>query len=330
MANDQLRVTDIIEPSIFANYIIEKSVKNTSLFRSGILMTDKIVNEKIAGGGTIFDMPFWQQISGDAQAIQSDTSLDAKKTGTSKMAARRLMFGRGWSAEELASAIAGSNAMDAISTMVDNYWDVEFQKLVYSTVKGVMADNADKDSGDLINDITTSGTPGSTHKISTDAIVDTYALLGDAAGQLGAIAMHSVPYYNLYKADLIDFSRDSSVPNIGFGTYQGLTVFVTDEMTPDEDGDNDVYWNIVFKKGAIGYGESGNNITVVETDRNASKGEDYLYTRRQFAMHPLGFKWIENSVVGDMPTKSEIEEPGNWDRVFDEKNCGFVVLKTNG
>ena len=47
-------------------------------------------------------------------------------------------------------------------------------------------------------------------------------------------------------------------------------------------------------------------------------------------MHPMGYKWIENSVASDMPTKSELEEAGNWDRVFNKKNTGFVILKTNG
>jgi len=47
-------------------------------------------------------------------------------------------------------------------------------------------------------------------------------------------------------------------------------------------------------------------------------------------MHPQGFKWIENSVADDMPTRSELEEAGNWDRVYEQKNCGFAVLISNG
>ena len=333
MANDQLRLSDIIEPSVYAQYIIEESVKNTSLYRSGILATDPAINAKLAGGGTTFNMPFWQQLSGEPQAIQSNTSLDAVKTTTSKMVARRLLFGKGWSAEELASAIAGSNAMDAIGSMVDKYWDIQMQRILFACVKGVIQDNLDNDTSyPLVKDITTPqlANVAAANKISSSAIIDTYGLLGDAAGKFSTIAMHSTPYYTLQKNDLIVYSKDSTVTDIGFGTYNGLTVVVTDELTPDTDGDNKVYWNIIFKGGAFGYGESANNITVVETDRVVAKGEDYLYTRRQFCMHPVGFKWVETSVANDMPTRDELEEAGNWDRVYDIKNCGFVVLKSNG
>ena len=246
------------------------------------------------------------------------------------MVARRLLFGKGWGAEELASVIAGSNAMDAIASMVDGYWDVQLQRIMFAIIKGAIQDNIDNDSSDLVHDATTTGTPTAAHKISTTNIVSTYAKLGDAAGKLTAIAMHSTPYYQLVQSNLIDYERDSGITNIGYGTYNGLTVVVTDELTADTDGANSVYWNIVFTAGAFGFGESSNNITVVETDRDAAKGEDKLYTRRNICMHPMGFRWIETSVSDDNPTRDELEEAGNWDRVFEKKNCGFAVLKTNG
>jgi hypothetical protein len=333
MADAVLRLTDVIVPEVFADYITEESITKTSFFRSGILRPSEEINQKIAGGGTTFNMPFWQRLSGDAQAVQSNTSIDVKKTTTSKMVARRLMFAKGWSAEELASALAGEDAMGAITEMVDQYWEEQLQGFLLSTIKGVIDDNEDNDSGDLVNKVfAESGdgltAPAASNKISSDNVIDTYSLLGDASSKFTAIAMHSTPYYELAKLNLITF-EPTNTQDIGWGTYLGMTVLVNDQMTSETVDSFTVYWTVLFQPGAFGWGESANGITPVETNRNSAKSEDQLFTRRQFAMHPHGFKWVETSVADDMPTKAELEQGGNWDRVMEKKNCGFVVLKSN-
>ena len=329
MTSSVTRLSDVIVPEVYSRYLTEDSIKRSTLYRSGILTTDARLNAFVAGGGTTFNIPFFQRLSGDPQAIQSSTTIETKKVTTSKMVARRLLFAKAWSAEELASALSGENVMDAISAMVDEYWEWNMQRILFAGIKGVIADNIDNDSGDLVKDITTSGTPAAANKISADEVINTVALMGDHGDKLAAIAMHSVPYYTLVKANLIDFEPNNT-QNIGFGTYMGKTVFVSDQLTPDTDGSNSEYWTLLFKPGAIAYGESANGITPVELDRTASTSTDALYTRRQFIMHPQGFKWVENSVADDMPTRSELEEAGNWDRVFEQKNCGFAVLISNG
>lgn len=329
MAAEVLRLSDVIVPEVYSNYLIEQSVKKTGLYRSGILASDARINDFVAGGGTTFNIPFFQRLSGEPQAIQSNQTLETKKTTTSRMTARRLLFAKAWSAEELASALSGASAMDAITSMVDDYWAWNFQRILFANIKGVIADNMVNDSGDLVNDITTTGTVGTSHKISSSAVINTIAKLGDATEDITAIAMHSTPYFVLVAANLITF-EPTSAQDLGFGTYLGKTVIVTDELTADTDGSNRVYWTILFKRGAFLYGESGNGITTVETDRTVLKGEDILVTRRQFCMHPVGFRWLETSVTGDNPTRDELEEGGNWDRVYDKKNCGFVILRSNG
>jgi len=323
-----LRLTDVIVPEEFAQYITEESVKLTTFFRSGILAIDPKVAGFLAGGGTTFNMPFWQRLTGAAQAIQSDYTITTDKTTTSKMVARRLLYGNGWSSEELASVLAGDNAFNAMRDMVDQWWDEQMQIILLATMRGIVDDNEDNDSSDLVNDISTNGTVTAANRISSDAFIDTYALLGDKSDFV-AVGMHSVPYFKLVKDNLITFTA-TSAQDIGFGTYLGLTVIVNDQIYKEAQGSNTQYWTFLFRAGSIGFGESAANITPVEIDRTAAKSEDNLFTRRQFAMHPMGFKWIENSVADDMPTVNELQYAGNWDRVMDKKLCGFVTLKTNG
>jgi hypothetical protein len=323
-----LRLADVIVPEVFARYITEDSVKLTTLYRSGILAPLDILNQFLAGGGTIVNVPFWQRLTGNAQAIQTNYTITTDKTTTSKQVARRMLFANGWSAEELASALSGENAMQAITAMVDQWWDEQLQLALLAVVRGIIDDNEDNDSADLVNDISTSATVSASNKISSDAVIDTFAKKGDMSN-FKVIAMHSVPYFKLVKDNIITFEPESE-QDIGFGTYLGMTVIVNDQIYKEDQGSNKQYWTILFEPGAFGWGESAQGITVVETDRTANKSEDLLFTRRQFSIHPRGWKWIENSVTGDMPTMTELTYAGNWDRVFEKKNTGIAVLKTNG
>ena len=329
MASEVVRLSDVIVPEIYSRYLIEESIYKNSLMASGIMITNAEMNAKIGGGGETFNMPFFRQLTGDPQAIQSDTIIETKKLGTERQVARRLMFGRGWSAEELASALAGEDVPGAIKAMMGEYWNRFFNGVLFSTIKGIIADNVDNDSSDLVNDITTSGNPGASNKFNSDSVIDTVELLGDRMDEFAGIVMHSKVYGQAQKNDLIDFVPDSKQGGM-MSSFMGLRVIVDDGLTPDVDGNNNEYWSILFRPGAVGYAESANGITVVETDRKAEKSEDRVFTRRQFAMLPRGFKWLETSVASDMPTKSEIEEAGNWDRVYEKKNCGLVVMVSNG
>jgi hypothetical protein len=84
--------------------------------------------------------------------------------------------------------------------------------------------------------------------------------------------------------------------------------------------------------GILGFGESPPDMPV-ETERKPAKGMgtgmEVLYTRRQFALHPLGHNWTESSVAGQFPSNTELEAHANWERKFPErKQFPFVAIIT--
>ncbi len=329
MADAVIRLGDVIVPEVYTSYLVEQSIHKNAFMQSGIMATHPTIQAAIAAGGETFNIPFWGDITGDPQALKSGTAIDTAKTTTAKMVARRLLYGRGWAHEELAAAMSGENPMAAIQGMVDNYWNRFINKVIFYSIKGVITDNIANDSGSLVKDITTTGTPGATNKISASALIDTAAKMGDQLDKFVGIAVNSAVYATMLKNDAIVYVKDST-GTLSIPTFMGLRVIVDDGLAYDTDGSNKEYWSILFRAGAIGYGESANRITPVEVDRDAAKSEDKLYTRRQFAVLPLGFKWLESSVNDDIPTLDEIQSGGNWDRVYQVKNCGFTVLISNG
>jgi hypothetical protein len=201
------------------------------------------------------------------------------------------------------------------------FWDRQYQKALFASVQGVIADNVANDSGDMVKDIT-----GETNKaISSDAVIDTLTKMGDSIDNITAIAMHSVPYATLQKDNIITF-EPTNVQDIGWGTYLGKTVIVDDSLKVSS-----TYWNVLFKARAFMSGFSAMGYVQAETDRSPeiSGGATTLYTRRVLAMHPAGFAWIEGSLSKTFPSYTDLKAAAHWNRVASSvKNTGFLILKT--
>lgn len=324
------RVSDIIIPEVFTPYVIERTTEKSALIRSGILGIEKRV--EVPKGGTLVQMPFFNDLDGDPEPIQSDYTLTPEKIGTGKDQARVMEFGKAWSSEDLAAELAGADPMRAIGDLVADYWVRQQQKILLKILDGVFADNETNDNGDLIHNIAIENGNSATdaNLISAEAILDACQLLGDAKDKFTAIAMHSKVHTRLQKLDLIDFEPDSQA-NVGWGTYLGKYSIIVDDGLPAVQGTTSgyKYTTYIFAAGAVAYREGSPKVPT-EIDRNSLKGEDILISRRKFIMHPRGFKWTEDSVAGEMPTLAELAKSENWDRVYDKKQIRIVKLVTNG
>ena len=150
-------------------------------------------------------------------------------------------------------------------------------------------------------------------------------LLGDAQGQLTAVAMHSATKAFLKKNNLIDTERDST--DVEFDTYQGRRVIV-DDGCPVADG---VYTTYLFGQGAIAFGNGspvGFVATEVDRDKKKGSGVDYLINRKTFIMHARGIKWTDLAREHvETPTKAELMNAINYERVYEPKQIRIVAFK---
>lgn len=324
------RIADIIVPDVFVPYVIERTAELSVLVQSGIVVPDPQLDILAAAGGTIIQMPFFKDLTGDDEVLSETTPLDPDKISAVKDQARLLMRGKAWGVSDLAKALSGDDPMAAIANLVAQYWNRREQALLISVLKGVFADNLANDAGDLISNIALAGagTPSDSNLIGATAVIDGATKLGDAAGALTAIAMHSVPYSRLQKMNLIDFIPDSE-GKVNIPTYLGKRVIVDDGCPTASVSGNTQYTTYLFGQGAIGRGD-GRAPVPVETDRDSLQGEDYLIHRRHFILHPRGIKWVEGSITGASPTNAECETASHWDRVYEKKNIRIVKLVTNG
>lgn len=325
------QIADVIVPEVFNPYVVQRTAELSALRRSGIISNNPELDRLASSGGRLINMPFWDDLTGDDEVLSDNGALTPQKITAGQDVAVLLMRGKAWSANDLAKALSGDDPMRAIGDLVAEYWVRMEQKTLISILDGVFADNAANDAGDLVKNIATEDgdTATEANKLSAEAVIDAATLLGDAAGKLTAIAVHSIVYANMQKNNLIDF-EPTNTQNIGWGTYLGKTVIVDDGLAPVAGTTSGFkYKTILFGQGAIGLGNGAAPVPT-ETDRDSLAGDDILINRRHYILHPRGIKFTDSSVAGSSPSNSELANAANWDRVYEKKNIRLVELVTNG
>lgn len=309
-----VKISDVIIPEQFTKYTIQRTMEKSRLIQSGIMSANPELNILASSGGTIVNMPYWTDLTGDSEVLSDTSALTPGKIGSSKDMARLHARGRAWGVNDLAKSLSGDDPMGAISDMVAEYWNREQQKMLLKTLDGVFASAGM--SGSILD---ISGLAGDLAKFNAGSFIDASYKLGDSESDLTAIMVHSITYASMRKQNLVEFVLDSQNANIP--TYMGKTIIV-DDSVPYNTGTG-VATTYIFGSGAIGYGE-GNLPVATEVDRDSLAGEDFLINRKMFLMHPRGVKWNEASVAGQFPTNDEVATAANWTKVYDQKAIKLV------
>ena len=306
------RIADVIVPQVFNPYVIQRTAELSALSAAGIISNDPQLDALATAGGKLINMPFWNDLTGDDEVLSDSSALTPEKITASQDVAALFMRGKAWSTNDLAKALSGDDPMAAIGDLVAGYWARRRQALLFSMLKGVFA--AASMAGN-VKDI--SALTGTDCNIGGAAFVDALYTLGDAAGKITAVAMHSAVYAALRKQDLIATIKNSD--GMEFETYMGRKVIV-DDGCPVATG---VYTTYLFGEGAIGLGNGAAPVPT-ETDRDSLAGDDILINRQHFVLHPRGVKFTASSVAGASPTNAECEASANWTRVYENKNVRIV------
>ena len=308
------QISDVIVPAVFNPYVIQRTAELSALSQAGIISNNPELDRLAMAGGKLINMPYWNDLTGDDEVLSDSGALTPEKITAGQDIAALFMRGKAWSANDLAKALSGSDPMKAIGDLVSDYWARRRQALLFSMLKGVfasttMAAEQELDVSALVGDLAT---------LTGNTFIDAMTLLGDAAGKITAVGMHSGSYASLQKQNLIDFIPDSQGV-VSIPTYMGKRVIV-DDGCPVAAG---VYTTYLFGEGAIGLG-NGSAPVPTETDRDSLAGDDILINRQHFVLHPRGVKFNSASVVGSSPTNAEVEAAANWTRVYEKKNTRII------
>ena len=142
-------IADVIVPSLFEQYAIERTAALSAFVQSGIVERDAHFDALAGGGGNTVEMPFWQDINPARQILADNAPLTVNKIAASKDMARIQMDANAWSVNDLAQALSGSDPMGAVVNLVAAYWARVDQGILISSLKGMFG--AASLAGNLLN-----------------------------------------------------------------------------------------------------------------------------------------------------------------------------------
>lgn len=323
------KLADIIIPEIFEPYTVQRTKELSALFQSGIVKSSPEFDRLASEAAPIHTMPFFEDLTGDSEPVIEDAELTPKEIRSKKDIATTIRRANMWAATDLAASLSGADPMKAIGDLVARYWVRDMQKELLAILKGVFGKyrKLEADVTPLashILDLSAESSPAS-KRICAEAFIDALQLLGDAQGDLTTVVMDSATKAYLKKQNLLETERDSD--SVEFSTYQDRRVIV-DDGCPVDDGVHTAY---LFGEGAIAFGvgsPQGFVKTEMMRDGKKASGVDYLISRRCFLLHPRGIKWT-NAVRAhvETPTREELSNAENWERVYEPKQIRMVALK---
>lgn len=310
-----VKIADILTPAVWNAYGANRTTELSAFWQAGVVSS--VPGIAIPNGGSVIDMPHFNDLTGDTENLSDSASLTPGKITTGQQKAVVIGRGRAWGVNDLAGVFAGADPGRAIMDRIAAYWARQMQAELLSTLTGAFG--ATSMLG-LVADVS-AGASEAARTFNADTFIDATQKLGDAKGNVSAIAMHSATEAYLAKKNLIVYEKP------GDGTdrvayYMGKRVIVDDGL-PVAAG---TYTSYIFGAGVVGYAEATVGDGDLETDRDILAGEDVMAMRRRFILHPVGMKWV-GSAVGAFPTRAELASGTNWERVFDVKAIPMIAFK---
>lgn len=334
------QIADIVVPEIFTPQAVLRTEEKSRIIKSGVAVRDEHLDGLLAGGGITFNLPSYKPLDNEDENISGDDADDTYKDDWSSLTNSRpkkieslteigvrLSRNQSWAQATLTTALGTKDPLAAVEELVSDYWALRQQAAFIATMKGVFADNAaapaesEHVQNDMTNDVKGSSFSDGVTNFTSEGFLDAIVTMGDSMESLGMVMVHSIVFNRMQKLQLIDFIPDAINPNVKIPMYLGRMVVVDDGM-PATAG---VYESWLFGAGAIRLGV-GSPANATETGRKPDAGngagQDVLYNRVEWMLHPVGHAYIGTPANGgpsNAATTNNLAAAGSWKRVFPQR-----------
>lgn len=318
----QTTLANTIIPEVFANYVTNLSTKTNRLITSGILTPDPSLGGQLLAPGDMINMPYINDIAdaSDAQAWTDteDIAVDNLTTGEQWAFKFRQAKSFGWT--DISQLVSGAPIQATAASRFGTYWNHQDQKLLLALLTGIF-DNSKIATAKLYDGTTGSDTFG------PKGFLAAISRMGDLQDQSFAkILVNSAVYSEMKAQQMLDTNIQPNQQVTPFGTYNGMTIVVDDDLPVYKDGSTVSY---IIGNGAIGYStaQPGNAVEVYREPQKQG-GRESIINRRVVTMHVLGTSAAKAfKPAGQTATMDEIKKGTTWDSIVDPRNIRVVQYK---
>lgn len=318
------KVQEIINNPLYRQYMLERAAETNRFITSGVLAPVEELNMGSKKG--LVGMPFWKEFRKRSQILDDTTDIEIENIESGQDIAITIGRVLALGITDLATSFAGDDPVADLGDEMGGAWASDMNKTIIAVVKGAIG--ALGAESPAVNTLDISGLSGGAENLDAESFIDATGLLGDLAGRLTGVAMHSATQRSMVKQNLIAFEKDSE-GNATIPTYLGRVVVEDDDLPSPASGNAaGVFDTYLFGAGALGFGE-GEPKVPEEVERAAltNGGQDTLVSRRHMVIHMRGVKWLGASMAKQTPTDTELANAANYERVYNSRNIRVVRFR---
>ncbi|MDM8331520.1 replication protein [Limosilactobacillus pontis] len=319
MADNQFKLANAIIPEVFANYVLNQSMKTNRLVQSGILTNDPSLGSQLLAPGDFIHMPYINDIAEgpDAQTWTDtqDISVNGLTTGEQRAFKFRQAQAFGWT--DVSQQVSGAPAQSTVANRFGAYWNNQDQKLLFAELKGAFANS----------DIATAKMYEDSNVFSARGFLAAIAKMGDLQDNtLNKIVVHSSTYAEMKAQQLIDTVQPAGAVT-PISVYNGMRIVQDDDPNLiNADGSTTSY---VFANGAVGYSVANpQNAVEIQREARTNGGQTNVINRRVVTTHILGTSVAKTfTPAGQTVTMDELAKGTTWESIVDPRHIQVIAYK---
>lgn len=328
------------DEEVFAGMMQEADYWSTPIIASGIVQEDSSIMDLIGEKGNVATIPIYKPLDADEDgmgALNNDGLTDNTpvEIAGDKQTCMLIQRMKAFKAKDFTKELTGADPMTHIRNKIAGYYNQVWEKELMNIAQACLAVAA---LSSHVLDLA-----ANSKAIDAGTIYDAeQAALGDMAGGLGLLVMHSMIFKEYKKMEMVDY--DKYVVNgviqkeITLPTIAGKHVLVTDRFTSKDvttgSGSSAVttrnYLTYLFGEGAFLSCDKKNyeNQYTTNYDPEASAGIDKFYTKQGKVLHPNGISLAVDNIAKESPTFAELGTTANYSLKFNHKNVKMGLIKS--
>lgn len=318
------------DEEVFSGMMQEADYWKTPIILSGIVQQDSSIMDLIGEKGNVATIPIYKPLDANEsgmEALNNDGETDNTpvEISGSKQTCMLIQRMKAFKAKDFTKELTGADPMTFIRNKIAGYYQQVWEKELMNIAQAALGVTALKDH---ILDL-------GTKSIEAGTVYDAeQAALGDMAGGLGLMVMHSMIYKEYQKMGMVDFDKyvvDGVIKKeITLPTIAGKHLLVTDRFTSTGSGTDTVYNTYLFGEGAFLSCDKKNYEKQYTTnyDPEKSAGTDMFYTKQGKVLHPNGLSLAVDQIAKESPTYAELGKSANYSLKFNTKNVKMGLIKS--
>lgn len=329
------------DEEVFTDMMNEADYWKNEIMASGIIQQDASIMNAIGSHGNVATIPIYKPFNvhdANMGALNNDgdTNNVPVEISGDKQTCMLIQRMKAFKAKDFTAELTGAEPLTHVKNRLNNYYTGVWENELMNIVQAIMGVEA---LSDHVTDLSiTTGTIADANKINETTLIDAQqAALGDMAGGMGLLVMHSKIYAAYQKLKLVEYDKftvgdaikkEVILPHIG-----GKIPMVTDFYTVDNSAAGfPVFKTYVLGEGAFKSCDKKNYKKAYTTnyDPETAAGTDMLYTKQGKVLHPNGLSLAVDNIAKESPTFAELGNSENWALKFNHKNVKIGLIKSNG